>query len=56
MERYPYMEEELGDVDITLRGEELEDAEDELIVLMHHNFLSGFDHEFVDYGEIDNDE
>jgi hypothetical protein len=39
-----------------LGGPELEDAEDELIVLMHHRFLSGMDLEFINYSEIDYNE
>lgn len=54
--RYPYMSEHLENVDFHLRGAELEDAEDELIVLMHHSFLAGLDHLHVDYNKIDNDE
>ena len=36
-----------------MKGVELDDAEDELIVLMHHRFLSGLDTDFVDYNKID---
>ena len=39
-----------------LEGAELEDAEDELIVLMHQRFLAGLDCKFVDYETIDNAE
>ena len=43
----------LEEKDKTLSGVDLEDAEDELIVLMHHRFLQGLDKEFIDYEAID---
>lgn len=39
-----------------LKGEELEDAEDELIILMHQRFLAGMDTKYVNYEQIDIDE
>ena len=49
----PEMKEHLESVAVQLRGEELEDTEDELIVLMHHRFMAGLDSEFIDYSKID---
>ena len=40
---------------LELTGEQLEDNEDDLIQLMHFRFLQGYDADFIDYNEIDND-
>ena len=53
IEEHPEYGKSLSDSDKILTGAELEDAEDELIVLMHHRFLQGMDSEFVDYQAID---
>lgn len=49
----PKFSKNLEDSDKILKGVELEDAEDELIVLMHHRFLAGMDDEYIDYSKID---
>lgn len=36
--------------------EELAENEDELIRIMHYNFLLGLDHQFINYSLIDNNE
>lgn len=36
--------------------DELEDNEDELIRIMHYNFLMGLDSKFIDYTNIDENE
>jgi len=36
--------------------DELEDNEDELIRIMHYNFLMGLDKKFIDYTNIDDNE
>lgn len=49
----PQYEKSLADKDKPLSLTQLEDAEDELIVLMHHRFLHGLDKDYIDYGAID---
>ena len=46
----------LEHIDKELTKEEQSENEDELIVLMHHRFLSGQDKDFIDYNLIDNNE
>jgi hypothetical protein len=53
VEKYPQYSECLAESDEILKGVELEDAEDELIVLMHHRFLAGMDTKFINYDKID---
>lgn len=54
--KYPSLYEDLKEVERELSGKELEDSEDELIVLMHHRFLAGLDHHFINYNDIDQNE
>lgn len=56
IEDNPWYSDSLNDSEKVLGGLELEDAEDELIVLMHHRFMSGMDTEFINYEEIDYNE
>lgn len=56
LELYPEHSEDLDLVEKPLTAQEQEDLEDELIVLMHHRFLAGFDTKFVNYSEIDQNE
>lgn len=49
-----FMKEMLKESEIS--KEELEDNEDELIRIMHYNFLQGLDTKFINYSDIDTNE
>ena len=53
---YPQYSDDFELIDNPLTSKEQGDLEDELIVLMHHRFLAGFDSKFIDYNKIDNNE
>lgn len=56
IEQNPQYSKSLEETERTLSAAELEDAEDELIVLMHHRFLQGLDKDYISYDAIDYNE